>query len=389
MISDQLHIDVSKLRLSMELGSPPLGDTEVLGQLPFREAPVLFLAIIGEVPATPIARAATESSANIPPEVAAPLELRHFQSEFGPRAVSMAHFEFRNAQKPNVDDQPESSCYAIRTSGRIFRTFTALAIQGHFAGQRLALLFGRPKIVTGKVTVHCVLEPEQVNGPDRVDLAPTFDMNVPRTIADLFDMQCVGMAVSRSYDDKIPVPPYLIERAAHFQLLFGEHFTTLIVMPDRNTPGHVTVEAFQVKDCAVKMAKDGYFAKTDDPKIIRFKEPLSVYGAQKTELRGDEVNLLLCAVRIRTKQSKIPLHEFPSPASQPTPFDLGKFLADHEFCPTWYKLFDFNLLVYLATKCGIRSEQMATIVQSIRSKTEVPGHIMAAILRAAQTRRKT
>jgi hypothetical protein len=310
------------------------------------------------------------------------LEMQRIAAEFGDRAVSLAHYAHADSLKPRIEEQAQSSCYAIRISEKIFLTFEALALQDGFRVHRFAFLYGRVKPLTGKVTVHCCFEPEQVSSPERVDLHQSFNIDIPNAIAAQFGMQCVGMAVSGSFDAKMPLHPYVIVRAAQYQNLFGEYFVTLIVSPSQGSEGRVSVEAFQVKDVAMRLEKEGLVVPSADPSILKFKEPIFVYGKGKKldQLQGDEVNLLLCAVRVRQKESKIPLHVFPAPAHSPSFLDLKRHLENHEFCPSWYKLFDFNLLVFLATKGGLAvTSEIQVIIRSIIAKTDVPEGIMELI----------
>lgn len=307
-------------------------------------------------------------------------EMRRFQSEFGPRAVSIAFFEHRESLKPRIDSQEESSCYAFRIGEEAIKRFQAIAFQEGFATHRITFLFGRINEITGKITVHCSCEPPQVNAADHVEISPDFDITIPVAVAEQFGMKCVGMAIShKPSDEKYPMAPYMAQLAGFYQNYFGEYFTTAVVMPRGDSD--VVVEAFQVSDACMKLDADKYWVEAKTPNTVAFREELWVGGMKKKEA---DVNFLLCAVRVRQTKSKIPCHSFPSPSQNPSKLDLKRHLSDNEFCPNWRKLFDFNLLVYLAMQSilSIKSD-IPAIVSAIISKDEIAEGFMALIEGAA------
>jgi hypothetical protein len=129
-----------------------------------------------------------------------------------------------------------------------------MSLQDRFRTHCIALLYGPVKPLTGKVRAHCCLEPAQVGTAQRVDLGPAFDVSVFSAIAALLGMQCVEIAISGPFDAKMPLHPYVILRVAKYQHTFGEYFLTLIMSPAQEHRGRVGMEAFQVKDLAVRLA---------------------------------------------------------------------------------------------------------------------------------------
>jgi hypothetical protein len=129
------------------------------------------------------------------------------------------------------------------------------------------------------------------------------------------------------------------------------------------------IVAFQVSDGTMKISQEGLFAESPDPQTIVLTEQLYICGWKRD--RAD-VNVFLCAVRLRTTQSKFPNHTFPSPSHNPTPLDLKFHFRDNEFCPMWYQLFDFNLLFYIASKHVLTMEQMHRMIPAILQKKDLP-----------------
>jgi hypothetical protein len=84
---------------------------------------------------------------------------------------------------------------------------------------------------------------------------------------------------------------------------------------------------------------------------------------------------------VRQKESKIPLHVFPAPAYDPSFLNLRRHLVNHEFCPSWYKFFDFNLLFFLTTTGGLSLDDIKTIGTSRLQKKEVPDALIKIIER--------
>jgi hypothetical protein len=118
----------------------------------------------------------------------------------------------------------------------------------------------------------------------------------------------------------------------------------------------------------MRLEKESWVLPSADPSILKFWK-----GKKLDQLQGDEVNSLFCAVRVRQKQSKISLHIFPAPVYSLWLLDLKRHLENHGKCSSWYKLFDFNLLVFLATKGGLAvTSEIRVIVTALLGKTEVP-----------------
>ncbi|EAX88940.1 hypothetical protein TVAG_375880 [Trichomonas vaginalis G3] len=309
-----------------------------------------------------------------------PEHIKEFTSEFGPKAVNVQFFELADSLIPQVINQTESSTYAIRVGVEAIKRFQIVSLNEHFKNHRMMFLFGRVDKITGKVTVHCGMEPPQFNSPDHFTIVPEFEMLRPCQIAQSFGMQCVGMAVAHNYGPKLPLPGYLLKLAAHFQVKFGEYFTTLVFMP--NGTNNIEVNAYQVSDAVTKLENLGLI---EEPKsysdqkeigLIRFKKDVRVSGAKK---RFCNVNFCLCAVRVRKVNSKIPSHDFPSPNSKPTKTDLIRYLDDNEYSPTWRKFFDFNFLVYLVSQELITIKDIGDISTSIVTMTDIPKRIVKKV----------
>jgi len=300
--------------------------------------------------------------------------LRKISQLFSDRTVTVGMIEHRENLKPKIFCQDESSCYSFRIAKTALQRFRLTDFKTH----RIIFFYGRINKTTGKVTVHAALEPQQVNYPDHVELSPDFDMTIPLEIASYFGMECVGMAISHPGDMKHPVTSYIVRMAAQYQNMFSEYFTTLSLYPItvQGKPSQ-SAEAFQVSDAAMRLDSEQYFVDPNPSETeVQFKEPLRVYDAKKTKV---DVNYLLCAIRVKECESKIPNHDFPYPSVSPSLIDLKKYLEDHEFCPTWYYFFDFNLLVFLAMNEILSMDQIQTIVNCIIAKNEVPQDIVKIV----------
>lgn len=310
-------------------------------------------------------------------------EMARIQRDFSKFTISSHFIEHRNALKPHIDLQSESSCYAFRVGNECMTRFQSIALQSRFSNHRIGLLFGRINEITGKVTAHVLMEPSQENKADEVIIKNHEDIQSSVFIAKLFKMKCVGMAISHQPDDKFPMTSYMVRMAAHFQNLFGEYFTTLVVMP--RGENDVVIEAFQVSDAAMRIDQENLFEDTNhsnnyfnnySPKIVRFKEPLDTCNVNRTEA---DVNLLLCAVRVRLTKSKFISHLFPSPSQNPTNIDLKMYFHEKEFAPTWYQLFDFNLLLFIYENFILSESEIREVVDDIINMRDVPEVIMQKI----------
>lgn len=341
---------------------------------------IIYCKLLTErLPNTPVAQGALKANVLddfIKSGDQVPEDIKNFQKNFGTRAINFQFFELRDSYIPEIISQTESSTYAIRVGDVVLKRFQIIALNERFATHRVMFLFGRVDKYTGKITVHCGMEPPQVNAPDHFTISSDFDMFKPCLIAQNFGMQCVGMAVSHPGDSRLPLPPYLLKLAAHFQVRFGEYFTTLVVLP--NGTENVEVHAFQVMDAVSKLENLGIIEepKLGDNQYITFNKDVRVYGAKS---RKAHANICICAVRVRRVKSKIPSHEFPSPNASPTKMDLRRYLDENEYCPSWRKLFDFNLLVYLFMNGVLVNRDIPTLVNCIISMIDVPKYILDKI----------
>ncbi|OHT12190.1 hypothetical protein TRFO_18085 [Tritrichomonas foetus] len=303
-------------------------------------------------------------------------EMKRVQQDFSKFTISTAFFEHKNRLLPHIDFQDESSCYAFRIGEECMKRFQSIAFQTNFSTHRIGFLFGRINETTGKVTAHVLMEPPQENNYDRVIITDNTSLDCALEIAKDFGMKCVGMAISHQTDSKYPMTSYMIEKAAYYQNLFGEYFTTLVVMPRGEED--VIIEAFQVSDAAMRCSKEKLFAETDSDKIIKFNEPIFTCNIKQNEA---DVNLFLCAVRVRLTESKFLNHTFPSLSQIPSPLDLKMYFVDKEFSPTWYQMFDFNLLTYLLISRVLSKGEIDDIIARIVAKQDIQEEVMAKIHR--------
>ena len=99
-------------------------------------------------------------------------------------------------------------------------------------------------------------------------------------------------------------------------------------------------------------------------------------GQKKNEA---DVNLFLCAVRVRLTSSKFPNHSFPSPSQNPSKIDLKMHFENNEYTPSWFQFFDFNLLVFFENYkvFGDETENIVnTIISNIISKNDISETIL-------------
>lgn len=302
-------------------------------------------------------------------------EQKRILSEFGPNTVTSEMIEHFNAKKPHVSFQPESSCYAFRVGIECLKRFQDTAIVTGFSTHRIGFLFGRIDEITGKVTAHAMVEPSQDNRENRVVIFNKPELEDAREIASFFGMSCVGMVISHLPNDRLPMTSYMVELAAYYQNFYGEYFTTLIVTPQSESS--IQIEAFQVSDAAMKISmNDSFLEDYDDPQNCHFKEDVYVCHEKKRECQA---NLFLCAVRIRETQSKFLSHQFPSMAQNPNRTDVKLYLKELECTPTWYRLFDLNLLLYLLEANILTLNEIKICVDCILQMVDIPTTIWRKI----------
>ena len=378
LIADTLSIDKSKVTLYYDFNyKKPVPESGNLFNAKISDQTILYAWILPPLPDVKFAQMCTPAdpqSQYLDKDEQLDSSLRNAASEFSNRTVTPALIEHRESLKPKIFCQEESSCYAFRVADVALQRFRLTDFSSH----RLIFLFGRVNKITGKVTAHVGLEPVQINYSDRVDISPNFDITIPIEIASYFGMECVGMAISHPGDMKHPMTSYMVRLAAQYQNMFSEYFTTLSVYPItvKGKPSQA-VEAFQVSDAAMRLDSELYFVDPNPSETeVLFKEPLRVYDMKKTQI---DVNYLLCAIRVRQTKSKIPIHSFPYPSAVPSLLDLKKHLEDNEYCPSWYYLFDFNLLVFLQTQNIVSSDEMQVIVKNIVDKKDIPDLILRKI----------
>ena len=302
-----------------------------------------------------------------------PETVKNIRKEYGTRVITSAFYDMKERGIPQIIEQTESSCYAIRVAEEALKRFQVLAIQSNFDKHRVMFLFGRLDEISGKITIHCSLEPPQKNFEDHFEISPNFQDLTTVEVAKCFGMKLLGMCVSHKGPSKLPLPSYLLRLAAKYQNIYGEYFTTLIMTPRGQS--NIEVEAFQVCDAVVNLTKLKLIDDTqnNDPSKIFFKQEIRVF---EKKMKSCNVNLCLCAVRIRKTQSKFPSHSFPTLSANPTKKDLVMHFKDNEFCPSWRKFFDFNLLVYLHVYHALPFSHIKIIIDCIIAMSDVPKQIL-------------
>lgn len=378
-VADRLKVDPRMLILYKD--EPRTESIPVTGPLMnarIHNKNILYLKINGIIPKAPVGTKTDRIDPYkdyLAPGEEMTSEMKRIQSEFGPRAISTAFFEHRESLKPKISIQDESSCYAIRIGEEALKRFQAVALQSKFSSHRMCFLFGRINQVTGKVTIHTACEPPQKNEADVVEVQPGFDMHIPVSIAKYFGMKCCGMAISHLPNSKYPMTSYMIKLAAYYQNFFGEYFTTLVVTPEGDS--NVQIEAFQVSDVAMRLEREHYIIPNDDQTKLYFKEELYVGNRKQSNC---DVNVFLCAVRVRLTHSKFVNHSFPFPSQNPSNLDLKVHFGDNEFCPPWWQLFDFNLLIYLVNmNIFSLNDEIPMIIDAIITKSEIPERFLNKI----------
>jgi hypothetical protein len=342
---------------------------------------LIYMKVIGPLPeqsATPDSKVSVWDYLG-PSEKEPTAEMKRMHAEFGPNSVSLAFFSHRDSLKPHLDRQPDSSCYAVRLGEEAIERFLAVAQQSEFSMHRIAFLFGRVNVRTGKVTVHVAVEPPQRNFPDHFELEESFSLSPAVAIASEFPMQCCGMLVSHSTDPKYPIPSYLAQLAAHYQNTYGEYFTILIATPSGDSG--VGIEGFQVSDEMMRLHREDWFLPPSNPRELEFRDEIFVCGCRR---RSADVNLSLCAVRVRRRHSKFPNHAFPAPSQNPTLLDLEMHLRETEFYPNWYQFFDFNLLLFLERADICNLGEVRAMVPVLLQQEDLPDELMEKVERCIE-----
>lgn len=377
-ISKLTKVDADKITLYLDQKfNNPIDPNKTVCVAKIRKGMILYMKAEGPLPDVEFAKQCLPIDVHAhflgDGKNAPELDIKKAQ-EMGPRVVTSALFEHREKLKPHFDYQTESSCFAIRIGLEALKRFQAIAFQANFPTHRIMFLFGRIDIYTGKVTVHCGMEPPQKNYADHVEISPDFDMKIPLAIAESFGMKCVGMAISHpNKDHKHPVTEYMVKLAAKYQNEFTEYFTTITITPTmQNGVASVEVQGFQVNDATMKIEKEKIFEQSEDPYFIQFNQPVKFQAREYTKL---DTNLALCAVRIRTAKSHFPSNAFPSPNAFPSNVDLKQYFNDNQYCPEWYQLFDFNLLVYLVQLGVIPFGQIKDVVNEIIEKKAIEKNV--------------
>lgn len=371
-VGEYFKLDPQKIQLFVDQGYKQKIDEGLIilkSKIPnINKYPYIYANYTGEIPKNGSLRnnKNNEEDDSIYKEAEKLDEVKDLKKMFGQNAFGVAHLEYKKRKLPTIDDQPEGSCYKITIAREAMQPFASTAFTEHFASHRLAFLFGRINKKTGNVTVHCLMEPEQINYPDHVELSPDFDITIPNQVAGILGMECVGMAISHKFETDQPFCEYMLRLAAKYQNTFGEYFTTVCVRPNPDDKNTTELRAYQVKDAAMKIDKKQWFVDSDDPSWCKFDRDVHNLYISDAYANKAQVNMLVCAVPKKCScKSKIPGHKFPSPSSYPTAAALASYLSENSDFPTWLKLFDFNLLIFLLKNKVVPEDDFKIIIDSI------------------------
>jgi len=380
MISDQIGVEVGRIKLySTPDFKADINLSFSVAKSKLTDESIIYVQVTGELPDVPFAQMAMPIDVQekfLEHGQKIPIHIQKIRSLYGTRAITGALFEHRESLLPHVDFQKESSTFAIRIGFEALKRFQSHAIQSGFKNHRILFLYGTINKITGKVTVQASSEPEQNNFSDHVEISEQYNPISAILLARGFGMECVGMAISHSGSDpKHPMTEYMVKMAAQYQNMFSEYFTTLIITPEMvNGDVATQIVAFQASDAAMKMDQQLLFDQSDNAGEIHVNQDVIVCGAKKRKV---DTNLIICAVRVRQTHSRFVSHAFPWPSQNPTTLDLKKYLGDNEYCPHWYQLFDFNLLIHLANFGVFDPEnEGADLVNKILNKEEIPPTII-------------
>lgn len=290
-----------------------------------------------------------------------------FQSKWGGNSLGTEHLKIMKKKEIEVELQSSQSSTLLVLGSPCLNNFINKSRKDNFKVHRIAFLFGRINKKTGQVTVHCSYEPPQSNNKNHVYF--NHDLNLPIKVAEMFNMECVGMAISRNSElnDKDQssenvnlLTRYVMTLAAEFQGVINQYFTTVIITPVDNN--QESCQAYQVVDALVELRKNNLISDNSlSSKCIGFTKLVKVGEKYCSECERESVSLI---VGIKESLSKIPVHDFPPASEYPTEKSLSHYIETHSY-PPWIQFFDFNLLCFLLENQVITEEEMKLLVNSI------------------------
>ncbi|EAY09540.1 hypothetical protein TVAG_276130 [Trichomonas vaginalis G3] len=297
---------------------------------------------------------------------------------FAKNAITVDMFRIADRSYPIFGVSSLTSTFAIRIpQNKILLPFQQKALMTGYKTHRIMFLFGRIDKYTGKVTVHCSCEPQQKNFVDHVEILEEFNMDLDRNIAHEFGMECVGMAISRpeptekSEDYKHEMTEYMVRLAAKYQVEITEYFTTIVV-----TEKHA--EPYQASDAAMKAYQQGLFLQSSSPTLLKFKSEVKLGTAK--HLKELDSNYAVATLRIRNANSHFPDTEpFPPLSEYPSVMDVKKYFDDMQYCPMWYRLFNFNLLLYFCYERIIPESAIGDVIHQIIHKANINKSVVSNI----------
>eukprot|EP00026_Physarum_polycephalum_P006987 Phypoly_transcript_07040.p1 GENE.Phypoly_transcript_07040~~Phypoly_transcript_07040.p1 ORF type:complete len:525 (+),score=46.80 Phypoly_transcript_07040:86-1660(+) len=261
----------------------------------------------------------------------------------GPNGSCIECIEREDRRKLRLKLQDTPHCIQALVDFQAANTFQSYLQEHRFRIQRCGFLYGKFND-DGSSSVEVIYEPPQRSEKDQIVILPDPDEDRVEKIASLLGFTRVGWIFSH------PARAYVmssteIQRAAEFQIKYGERFVTLILSV--NEKGQGNLEAFQVSDQAVKLAQQNMFLPSTDLTKCRFQNPVYVEGAETTVA---DYHFFLVTVSVKSKDKGLLKADFPVENREQAQArsDLKVHLMHHAKRPFIEQVSDFHFLLFLS-----------------------------------------
>lgn len=366
-----------------------LDDAKTLKELSIRHGDMLEMSFSGSVPAE-----SSSSSSSSSPSSGASASSSSSSSSSSKAAASQKPTYTPPKRKPRVpcpNHGPKGSCVKCLSrdiirikqqekptvSGVSFERKAAEMFQHYlvehlaFSVQRLGVLYGRVD-ESGWVNVEVIFEPPQETSANNCLVISTpQDEALVDSLAALLGLEKVGIIVAHTNSEVVLSSGELMQAVEQLKKTQTKHFIAVTVSLGEG--GATQFEAYQISDQFIELWDDEHFLPPEDPKFVKFKEPIFVGSKETTSVESD---FFQTPISIKDHSDEALTKGFPIENRQISqdPAALKKFLLERKNKAYVERIADFHLLYFLSQFLGITEVQ--PLAEAVRTKSSLEPSIL-------------
>eukprot|EP01102_Stenamoeba_stenopodia_P021774 TRINITY_DN8870_c0_g1_i1.p1 TRINITY_DN8870_c0_g1~~TRINITY_DN8870_c0_g1_i1.p1 ORF type:complete len:428 (+),score=105.28 TRINITY_DN8870_c0_g1_i1:111-1394(+) len=239
-----------------------------------------------------------------------------------------------------------------------------------FSVQRVGILYGNVD-EAGWVNVEVIFEPSQeATANNCLVISTPQDEALVDSLAGLLGLERVGFIVAHTNSEVTLSSGELMQAVELLKKTQAKNFVAVTV--SLGEEGATQFEAFQISDQFIELYDDEHFLPPEEPKFVKFKEPVFVGPKETTNVESD---FFLTPISIKDHAGELtkgfPVENRQLPQDQAA---LKRFLSERKNKAYVERIADFHLLYFLTQFLGITEVQ--PLAEAVRTKDNITPSIL-------------